>query len=209
MNVTDVSHAIQFFQTGFTILLGLALGEAFKQFVPDGDENIRWDRLASLFAFLFMIFPFFQGMSRYFYVTYLAHPPSHIGGVAGRLMFDGIMLMTEASIFFGMCRSLSPKHWVRFFGFLLLLLAVDAVWVGVSITYGAPTYPWLVLDGILAVVLIAILIICTRKWERPHRLLKGPVALLKKPLAPPVLCAVATLLTTVISYIWMSPFYFS
>jgi hypothetical protein len=48
--MTDLTSSIQFLQTAFTILLGLALGEAFKQFVPDGDQDIRLDRLPSLFA---------------------------------------------------------------------------------------------------------------------------------------------------------------
>jgi hypothetical protein len=59
--MTDLAHAVQFLQAAYTILLGLAFGEAFKQFVPDGDQRIRWDRLASLLAFLFMISPSTMG----------------------------------------------------------------------------------------------------------------------------------------------------
>jgi hypothetical protein len=54
--MTDLTSSIQFLQTGFTILLGLALGEAFKQLVADGDQDIKRERVPSLFAFLFMIF---------------------------------------------------------------------------------------------------------------------------------------------------------
>jgi hypothetical protein len=86
--MTDLVHIAQFLQASYTILLALAFGEAFKQLVPDGDQPIRSDRLPLLLAFLFMIFPFNHGMSRYFYSTYLHDPTARLGPVANILMSD-------------------------------------------------------------------------------------------------------------------------
>jgi hypothetical protein len=55
---------------------------------------MRWDRFWSLFAFIVMIFPFFHGMTRHFYRTYLTHPNTELATVALWLMFDGVMFMT-------------------------------------------------------------------------------------------------------------------
>ena len=198
--MTDLTHAIQFLQAGVTILLGLALGEAFKQLVPDGDQNIRSDRVHSLLAFLFMIFPFFHGMSRYFYTAYLTIPNAHLGPVAGHVMFDGTAFMTMAVMFFVMCRSLSPSHWIRFYTFLLALLSVDTVWIIVSMIFGTPLLPWLILNVVLMVALFAIL---RTFWpDQPYDDNNKP------PLAPGWLCALLTGNTTLLSYMWMSNFYF-
>jgi hypothetical protein len=198
--MTDLTHAIQFFQTGFTILLGLALGEAFKQLVPDGDQQIRSDRVPSLLAFLFLIFPFFHGMSRYFYTTYLTLSGAKLAPVAGRIMFDGTIFMTLAVLFFVMSRSLSPSHWMRFYTFLLALLAVDTLWIAVSLSFGSPLLPWLVLNIVLAIVLLFVL----WHWGTATRYGTGNAA----PKAPAWICAITTFFTTVASYWWMRDFYF-
>ena len=84
--MTDLTHAIQFLQTAFTILLSLAFGESFRQLVPDADQDVRWERFYSLAAFVFMIFPFFHGMTRYFFQDVL---DSSRGAVsAGGLITD-------------------------------------------------------------------------------------------------------------------------
>jgi hypothetical protein len=198
--MTDLTHAIQFFQTGVTILLGLALGEAFKQLVPDGDQDIRSDRVASLMAFLFMIFPFFHGMSRYFYTTYLTHPDARLGPVAGHIMFDGAVFMTLATLFFVMCRSLSPNHWIRFYTFLLALLSVDTVWIIISMISGAPLLPWLILNIVLAVLLLV-----TLKTFWPDQAYDDNN---RPPMAPGWLCALYTFSTALLGYVMMRDFYF-
>jgi hypothetical protein len=190
--MNDLTHAVQFFQTGYTILLALAFGEALKQFVPDGDQIIRWDRLPSLLAFLFMIFPFFHGMSRYFYITYLHTPDGRLAPVAFYIMLDGMVFMTMAAFFFVMSRSLSPGHWKRFYFTLLTLLAVDTAWIGVSLIRGVPVLPWLELNAILAVVLIGVLLYVRSETS----------------VGAPRICAVVTFATTIASYVWMSDFYF-
>ncbi len=193
--MSDLSHAVQFLQTAVAIVLGLALGEAFKQLVPDGDQDIRKDRVPSLVAFLFMIIPFFHGISRYFYVTYLTHAELKLGAVAGRVMFDGATFMTLAAMFFIMCRSLSPSHWVRFHFSLLALLCVDTLWIVVSIIYGVQLWSWLILNAILIALLVANLKFFYDKNVQSQ-------------IAPGWLCALYTSSTTLLSYLFMRDFYF-
>lgn len=198
---TDLTHAVQFLQTAITIILGLALGEALKQLVPDGDKDIRTDRVGLLLAFFFMIFPFFHGMSRYLYTTYLTHSDLKLGMVSGRVMFDGLMFMVEAGIFFVLCRSLSPAHWPRFYAFLAVLLAVDTIWALTAIIkYDAPLTSWILLNVLLAVVLG----IVYDKYRPPQPYAEPTDA----PETPGWVCAVATFTTTVTSYILMRDFYF-
>ncbi len=117
------------FQRAFTIVLALALAEAFKQFIADKadkpeDRVIHWDRLPALLSFLFLAFPFFHGMSRYFFVTYIhtTTPPPHY---AVYLMIDGIAFLFESAMFFVMSRTLSAGQWRRYYLSVLLLLAID------------------------------------------------------------------------------------
>jgi hypothetical protein len=199
--VTELTHAVQFLQAVFTILLSLAFGEAFKQLVPDGDQDMRWDRFWSLFAFIVMIFPFFHGMTRYFYTTYLTHPSTELATVALWLMFDGVMFMTMSAMFFVMSRSLTPNHWLRFFIALWGLLTVDTGWSGVSISRGINLWPFIDLNAALAVVLGGIFLYY-RKTKLPSE--KG-----KFSWGPTFYCAIACSGTTIIDYIWMRDFFFS
>jgi hypothetical protein len=188
---SDLIHAVQFLQTAITIVLGLSLGEALKQLVPDGDKCIRKDRVPLLFAFFFMIFPFFHGISRYFYVTYLTHPDLKLGTVSGHVMFDGLMFMVEAGLFFVLCRSLSPTHWARFYCFLLLLLLVDTIWALTSLLdHNTPLISWVILNVVLAAILSVIY-----GWYTDPRA--------KPTTTPGWLCAIATFITTVVSYVLM------
>jgi hypothetical protein len=200
--MTDLTSAIQFFQTGFTILLSLAIGEGFKQLVPDGDKDINLDRIPSLAALLFMIFPFFHGMSRYFYTTYLTHPETRLGPVAGHIVFDGGIFMSLAATFFVMSRSLSSSHWVRFYGALVALLVIDTIWILVSmIRYDAPLLPWLFLNLGLGVVLAVVLAIYHRP-SKPYST-DNPA-----PTCPSWIAAIATLASSTLGYVLMQAFYF-
>jgi hypothetical protein len=200
---TDLTHAVTFVQAAVTIIFGLALGEALKQLVPDGDMGIRKDRVPLLLAFFFMVFPFFHGMSRYFYIAYFVHPGRpdlKLGTVSGHVMFDALMLMTEGGLFFVLCRSLSPTHWPRFYGFLLILLLVDTIWVLTSFLGEAPLIPWIVLNVVLAVILLVVY----GSYSPP----RAYADLDSAPRLPGWICAIATFATTVTSYVWMRDFYF-
>lgn len=196
----DLAHAVQFFQSAYTILLALALGEAFKQFVPDGDRDIRWDRLPSLLAFLFTIFPFFHGMNQYMYITYLHQPAVNLATVSGPLLFDGMAFMVMAAAFFVLSRSLSPSHWFRFYVSTLVLLVVDTVWIAISMYRGSSLQPWLILNMIVASILVSVLIIQRgKKYVDDH---------MPPWNSPPWICAGMLIISTTIDYAWMRSYFF-
>jgi len=69
-----IPEVVLFFKSTFAIVLALALAEAFKQSVSDKVEEadhevIFWRKVPALCSFLLLIIPFYQGMSRYFFVT--------------------------------------------------------------------------------------------------------------------------------------------
>jgi len=192
--VTHVAHTVAFFQTAFAIVLALALGEALKQFVSDEDERpLHWDRLPAFVAFILIVFPFFQSMGRHMFTTYLdpaTAPPYR----PAWLMFDGIVFLVEAALIYVIARTIQPRLWRRFYGAVLLLLAVDIIWAGVSVWRGIPVGFWVVLDVLLGIVLLGVL------WfERGKR----------ETLRPAIICAVAFALSTAASYLVMTDFYFS
>ena len=115
------------------------------------------------------------------------------------LMFDGIVFMIMAAMFFVMSRSLSPSHWTRFFTALGLLLLVDSVWIGISILRGINLWPWIILNLILGALLVTIYSIF-RNWTPGDRALGN---------GPTLWCALATIGTTIADYFWMREFYFS
>jgi len=188
----DVMDAVAFFPRAFTIVLALALGEAFKQFVTDKAETaIQWSRLPALLAFLFMVFPFFHGMNRYFFQTY--QHPLPPASYAGSLLFDSSTFMAEAALFFVMSRSLADEQWRRFFVALLVLLAIDTTWGVFELQHLADIRYWIILNIVLAVALGGLL---AYFWK------KTTVAW------PAIWAAVATFITTSISYYLSWTFYF-
>jgi hypothetical protein len=191
--MTDLQHAVSFFQNAYTIILALALTEGLKQFVADGGErNIFWNKLPSLVGFLFLIFPFFHGMSRYLYSSYLA-PGLTVGSFAGHLMFDGIMFMLMSACFFIMSRSLSPDRWKRYYGALACVLVVDSAWVLVVLSRGAQVSVWLELDIVVAYVML-VMFLTHEKHEET--------------IWPPLAAMATIIFTTIVSYFLMQDFYF-
>jgi hypothetical protein len=180
--------------------MGLALGEAFKQFVPDGDKNIRWDRLPFLVAFLFTIFPFLHGMYQYMHITYVKHPDLALAAVSGGLLFDGVTFMGMAGIFFILSRSLSPNHWFRFYISTLVLLGIDTVWIAVAVYRGSLLWPWLILNLIVASILGSVLTIQRGKTYTDEKI-TGPTS-------PPWICAYLLIASTTIDYAWMQNYFF-
>jgi hypothetical protein len=190
--MSSLTHAVGFLQAAYTIVLGLALTEGFKQFVPDRDEKINWNRFWPLVGFLFLIFPFFHGMSRYFYTTYLSRttPPDYF---AGYLMFDGIAFLLMSISFFALSRSFAVHRWRRYHGALTLLLLVDSAWICVVLYRGVEVSVWLWLNAVLAAVMIS-----TYLWFRRNADSLWPVRI----------CAMTICLTTIASYFLMTKFYF-
>lgn len=163
MTATDVLDVTGFCRTVFTLLMGLALAEAFRQFAaaPAGAAPARrlaWDRLPALLSLLVLILPFYQGMSRYFFLTYgrveaMPHP------YAAFLCFDSVNFLVESALFFIMTQALPAASWRRFSGAVLTLLMVDCVWVGMSTwLHASPIEPWMLVNIGASAVLLGVLI---------------------------------------------------
>ena len=111
-----VSSAISSLQAIYTIVLALSVGEAFKQIIPDAhrkpeEQKLNWDQLLGLISFLVLVFPFFQGMSRYLFVKYKEGPLPDSYSIG--LMVDCIAFTIESALFFVLSRTLSACHWRR------------------------------------------------------------------------------------------------
>ena len=176
MNEPDIAlETIKNLQRIFTIVLGLSLGESFKQFVADkthgpSDEAIRWNRLLALASFLLLIVPFYHGMNRYIFDVYhvkATRPDPY----AWHLIVDTIVFTFEAILFFVMCRSLSHLQWRRFYGAAALILAVDILWaLVVWKLHGPVIVPWLIVNVCALPLLLAILF-----FIRSHEAYHGPI----------------------------------
>lgn len=161
----NLENTIKFFSGMFTVVMALALTESFKQFIAERETTlekggVHRERLPPLISFLFLLFPFYHGMNRYFFTTYgnintLPNPYSLF------LMFDGVMFTIESALFFVMSRALLPAQWRRYNVTVVSLLIVDSVWGIVARlghgAHGAPTLNWVALNigfGFLIVLLL-------------------------------------------------------
>lgn len=194
----NVAHTVDFMQGAITIIFALALGEALKLFVSGHDDTpLQWDRLPALLAFLFVFFPFFQSMSQYLYLTYLnaaTAPPFR----PGFLIFDGIMYILEAACFYVMSRALAPRHWWHFYGAVLILMAIDIAWTGVTWRRGMPVGAWLYIDIAIVVILGGTMLYARgRHWHESGRYM-----------LPSWILVVTLGITTALSYWLESEIYF-
>ena len=159
----------------FTVVLGLALGEAYKQIVADraedetGKPGIRWESTWSLIAFLSLFFPFVQGMNMFLETTY--DPKTVSQNYGGSLLFDVCVFTVEASVFFVMSRALKPAQCRRFYGAVLAILATDTVWGLVTVYQRHLEFVkfWLASNGVFLLVL-GLLLLVYRKSEQDKEL---------------------------------------
>ena len=184
MSIDSMSQIIENIQSVYTIVLALAIAEAFNQTVrtkePEDESHSttipRWfecvhpSRLLSLIVFLLLAIPFFQGNHKYLYLQYIAplqgpHPPKSIS--AKWLNFDCLIFTAEAGMFFVMSRSLSARRWQQFYATIVFLLLLDFVWALMEKWHKAalPT-EWLWFDIIAAAILSGIIFI---DWLFPPR----------------------------------------
>jgi hypothetical protein len=194
----QIAEVVAFFRNAFSLIFALALAEAFKQFVIDRARTpmgpvIDWEKLIPLLAFVLLIFPFYQGTIRYFVFTYGDAKALLQQSYSVPVMFDGVMFVLEAALFFIMSRALAPAHWVTYYGSVVTLLWVDSLWgLGAAWFHNTPIEWWIYLNiGFGAIVLILLIM---------HGRLKAPTAT--------ILGAVAVLLRTVLDYYTTWNFYF-
>jgi hypothetical protein len=171
MNEKPILLTVDIMQRIFTIVLALALGEAFKQFVADKAEKpedrvIHWDRSLALVAFLLLLIPFYQGMGQYFYQVYLI-PEQRPTPYSIYLLVDCVVFTTEAGLLFVMSRALSSIQWRRFYASVLIILIIDTLWGGfVWLTHHQAILWWLILNVVFMIVFVAILWRCAKKGSR-------------------------------------------
>ncbi len=159
--ITDaVKDLIEFFRKTIAIVLALAFGEAFKQFVADKEEPakriIHYNRLPALLSFLALLLPFFQGINSYLFETY-RNAESLFPNYKISLFFDSLMFLVESAFFFIMSRALDPLQWLRLTGCARILMVVDAIWaMAAYLLHSAQIKSWLFLDVVSIVVITVI-----------------------------------------------------
>jgi hypothetical protein len=182
----------------FSIVLALALGEAFKQYVSEKhDGAIQWDRTLALLTFLLLILPFYQGMNRYLLQTYGGIPTPQFSALF--LIFDGIAFMTESAIFFAMSRNLSNSRSVYFYWIVFVLLLVDSCWGISSVQHASEgakvaIYSWIKLNAVTCAFLLFLILALARWFSKAVVAGVGTAAMLVR---------------TVVDYMISWDFYFS
>lgn len=156
----------------YTIVLALAIGEAFKQFIPDAhrkleERKLNWDQLFALASFLLLVLPFFQGMSRHMFIEYHEGPLRH--SYPEWLLLDCIAFTVEGALFFVLSRTVSARQWTRFYFTVLLLLVVDGAWALIELMFPISQVhairTWFWLDVVFALLFgLALLVLRRRKY---------------------------------------------
>ena len=146
MSTDAIKSSINSLQQIYSVILALALGEAFKQVVAEGnvpEKRIAWEKLPNLVGLLALIIPFFHGMNRYFFEVYIARS---FPGYERYLLIDCVAFTVEGGFFFLLARSLSRAESNRFYLSVSLLLFVDVLWGGVIHLHMPSVKPWVLLD---------------------------------------------------------------
>jgi hypothetical protein len=177
MTVDSMTQIVQNVQSIYTIVLALAIAEAFNQAIkenkPETEKHattlLSWfdcvhpTRFISLIVFLLLAAPFFQGNQKYLYLQYIEPlhkpiPPKSISALW--LNFDCLVFSLEAGLFFVMSRSLSARRWQQFYATIAVLLTVDFIWALLERWHKAAVPPeWLWFDSIAVIVLVVIIVV--------------------------------------------------
>jgi len=186
MTVDSMTEIVENIQSIYTIVLALAIAEAFNQAIketkPRAERHatslahwldcIHPSRFVSLIVFLLLAAPFFQGNQKYLYLQYIeplhqAIPPKTIS--AAWLNFDCLVFTLEAGLFFVMSRSLSARRWQQFYATIAVLMLIDFGWAWLERWRGAAVpREWLWFD-IIAVMMLAGIIVLDRFFIRYER----------------------------------------
>lgn len=189
----SIRSSIESLQQIYTVILALALAEAFKQFIIEDRNNVHrkvdWNKLLNLISLLALIIPFLHGMNRYFFDTYISRSMPRYGLY---LLIDCIAFMIEGALFFILARSLSAVESSRFYRTVGLLLSFDVLWGGLIWYFHTPSVePWVVVN-LIFVFVIAVILIAARKH----------------PFCCQILCALTVVLRTLCDYRSSWSFYF-
>lgn len=175
MSVDAMTQMVGNIRSIYTIVLALAIAEAFNQSVketkPEAEKHattlanwfdcIHPSRVVSLIVFLLLAVPFFQGNQKYLYLQYieplhLPNPPKSISALW--LNFDCLVFSLEAGLFFVMSRSLSARRWQQFYATIVVLMLIDFFWAMSEKWHGsAVPREWIWFDIIAVAILIVII----------------------------------------------------
>ncbi len=143
------------FQWFYGVILALALTEALVQYaqttVGKGDGLLRFFTPSAwaLIGLLVVIVPFFHGMNMYLHGVYAGEASSRW------FLLDASVFMVEATILFLLSRALKPADWVTFYGWVAILLLIDAAWgLGVCAIHDARTVWWAAVNLAFAPLLL-------------------------------------------------------
>ena len=162
-----IKSAILALQQIYTVILGLALGEAFKQVVSENKDvlqrKVDWSKLPNLVSLMALIIPFLHGLNRYFFEVYIAHNDVYIAhnhGYGIYLLVDCIAFTIEGGLFFLLARSLSRAESTRFYFTVAILLCIDIVWGSFIWHFHTPSVkPWVIVNLIFGSLMIIILVL--------------------------------------------------
>src|SRR6202012_574259 len=177
MSVDSMTQIVENIQAIYTIVLALAIAEAFNQAIKESKPHeekhattianwfdfIHSERALSLIVFLLLAAPFFQGNQKYLYLQYVEPlhqpvPPKSIS--ASWLNFDCLIFSLEAGLFFVMPRSLSARRWQQFYGTIAILMLIDFIWAVMEKSHGAAVpREWVWFDILAAAVLATFIIV--------------------------------------------------
>jgi len=177
MTIDSMTEVVENIRSIYTIILALAIAEAFNQVVkdrePETEKHARtfagWfdclhpSRFVSLIVFLLLAVPFFQGNQRYLYLQYIqplhgANPPKTVS--AFWLNLDCLTFSVEAGLFFVLSRSLSARRWQQFYATVVVLMLIDFLWALAETWHGSGVpKEWLWFDLGAAVILTAIIVV--------------------------------------------------
>ena len=186
MSVDSMTQLVEDIQSIYTIILALAIAEAFNQAVKENKPHeekhattlaswfdcIHPSRFISLIVFLLLAAPFFQGNQKYLYLQYIeplqqASPPKSISALW--LNFDCLVFTLEAGLFFVMSRSLSARRWQQFYATIIVLMALDFIWAAMEKWHKSfVPMEWLWFDA-AAIVVLATIIVLDRFFIRYER----------------------------------------
>jgi hypothetical protein len=175
MTVDSMTQIVENIQSIYTIVLALAIAEAFNQAIketkPEAEKHattlanwfdcVHRSRVVSLIVFLLLAAPFFQGNQKYLYLQYIEplhqlNPPKSIS--AHWLNFDCLIFSLEAGLFFVMSRSLSARRWQQFYATIIILLLIDCIWAALEKWHGSIVpREWIWFDFIAVIILAAII----------------------------------------------------
>lgn len=118
----------------YSVVISLAVTEMLRRVLLANTSNtvpdlskVALEQWLMLISFLFTVVPFYHGASRYLDATYITKERF---APRAALLIDFIFLFVEGVLFFVLAEFIGNQQ--AFYSTLAILLALDAIWVGLS-----------------------------------------------------------------------------